>query len=522
MLQARSIPARGFRLPRLLTSGIAGVAAIALARLVLLCYFNNRYGYFRDEFDYLACGNHLAWGFVDHPPLVPFVAKASTVILGDSLRSIRFLPALASSAVVVLAAMVARAFGGGRFAMVLAALAVTIPPIFLSDGTLLTTNSFEPLLWTAAVGFAILAVKREEPRYWLGFGVVAGIGLEEKYSILILGLGIVVGLALTPQRRALATKWLWLGGAAALLIFLPNLLWNINHQFPFLELTRNIRADGRDVQLSPLQYFAQQILLIHPLTAPLWIAGLLALLFAARFRPFRMLGWCYLVAFAVFAGLRGKNYYLAPIYPALLAAGAVVIEGAIERSRKSWLKPAIIAVLAVGGILLLPIVVPVLTPDQFVVYADALPFAIPRSEHSHEAAVLPQHYADQFGWPELASAVAQAWAKVPPAERPDCAIFAQNYGEAGAIDFFGTRYGLPPVLSGHQTYWLWGPRGYSGNCLLVVGDRQERLEQLFERVEYVGQSDHPWALERNIRIFYCRGAKFGNLAQIWPQLKRWR
>jgi hypothetical protein len=164
----------------------------------------------------------------------------------------------------------------------------------------------------------------------------------------------------------------------------------------------------------------------------------------------------------------------------------------------------------------------VLTPGQFAAYADALPFAIPRSEHSHEAAVLPQHYADQFGWPELASAVAKAWAKVPPAERPDCAIFAQNYGQAGAIDFFGTRYGLPPVLSGHQTYWLWGPRGYSGNWLLVVGDRQERLEQLFERVEYVGQSDHPWALERNIRIFYCRGAKFGDLAQIWPQLKRWR
>jgi Dolichyl-phosphate-mannose-protein mannosyltransferase len=499
---------------------MVAVVGIALGRLALLCYFNNRYGYFRDEFDYLACGNHLAWGFVDHPPLVPFLAKVSTLMLGDSLRSIRFLPALASSAVIVVAAMVARALGGGRFALLLTAIVVTIPPIYLSDGSLLTTNAFEPLLWTAAIGLAILAVKREQPRYWLGFGVVAGIGLEEKYSILVLGLGIAAGLILTPQRRALASKWLWLGGAAALLIFLPNLLWNVHYHFPFLELTRNIRADGRDVQLSPVQYFAQQILLIHPLAAPVWIVGLLALLFAARFRPFRMLGWSYLVAFAVFAGLKGKNYYLAPIYPVLLAAGAVVIQDAIEKSGKAWLKPAIVVSLAVSGVLLLPIVV--LTPDQFVSYANALPFAIPRSEHSHEAALLPQHYADQFGWPELAGAVAQAWAKVPAGERPDCAVFAQNYGEAGAVDFFGPHYGLPPALSGHQTYYLWGPRGYSGNCLLVLGDRRERLEQLFERVEYMGYSDHPRALERNIPIFYCRGAKFGNLALIWPQLKRWR
>jgi hypothetical protein len=501
---------------------MGAVLAIALCRLVLLCYFNNRYGYFRDEFDYLACGNHLTWGFVDHPPLVPFLARISTLTLGDSLRSIRFLPALASSATVVVAAMVARAFGGGRFALLLTAVAVTIPPIYLSDGTLLTTNSFEPLLWTGAIWFAVMAAKNVDPRYWLGFGVVAGIGLEEKYSILVLGLGMAVGLLLTPQRRMLADKWLWLGGGAALLIFLPNLLWNANHQFPFLELTRNIRADGRDVELSPVQYFAQQVLLLHPLTAPVWIVGLAGLLLAARFRPFRMVGWCYLVAFAVFAGLKGKNYYLAPIYPALLPAGAVVIEGAIERSRKLWLKPAIVVALAVGGVLLVPIVVPVLTPDQFISYANALPFAIPRSEHSHEAAVLPQHYADQFGWPELVDAVAQAWAKVPAGERHDCAIFAQNYGEAGALDFFGARYGLPPALSGHQTYYLWGTRGYSGNCLLVVGDNQVRLEQLFERVEPMGQSDNRYALERNIRIFYCRGARFGNLAAIWPQLKKWR
>jgi hypothetical protein len=417
--------------------------------------------------------------------------------------------------------MIARELGGRRFALLLSAVAVVVAPIYLSGGSLLTTNCVEPLLWMGCAYFAILAVKRD-PRYWLLFGIVAGLGLEEKYSIAVFGFGIVVGLLLTKHRDVVLNRWFWAGGVAAFLIFLPNVIWNIYYHWPFLELMHNIRASGRDVQLSPLAFLMQQVLLIHPLTAPIWITGVIALLFSTRLKNYRMLGWCYVVGFAAFVLLKGKNYYLAPIYPMLLAAGAVVIETGIERTRQVWLKPAIIVVLLAGGAWFAPVVMPVLSVDHFISYMDKLPFKVPRTEHSHESAVLPQHYADQFGWEEMVAVSAQAWARLAPEEKRDCGIFAQDYGQAGAIDFFGPRYGLPPALSGHQTYFLWGPRGYSGNCLIVLDDSQETLDKLFEHVELVGTSDNPYALERHIPVFLCKGAKFGSLETLWPRLKKWR
>jgi hypothetical protein len=506
-----------------LAEGMLIVLLLAFANFLMHLYFNNRYGYFRDEFDYIACGDHLAWGYVDHPPMIPFLIKICRLLLGDSLRSIRFIPATAAAAAMILTAMIARELGGRRFAIILSALAFFIVPIYLSDGSLLTTNCLEPLLWMGCVYFAILAIKRDDPRYWLWFGVVAGLGLEEKYSIAVLGFSMVAGLLLTEQRRVLASKWIWFGGAVAFLIFLPNLIWNIHNHWPFAELMHNIKADGRDVVLSPAAYFAQQILIIHPNLAPVWIIGVLAFLFSARLKPFRFLGWTYLVALTVFVVLKGKNYYLAPIYAAYLAAGAVVIESFIARSQQVWLKRALIVLILVGGIVLAPVVMPVLPVDQFVSYMNKLPFKVPRNEHSHMRAVLPQHYADQFGWEEIVAKVNDAYLKLPPAERAGCAIFAQDYGQAGAIDFLGRRYGLPPALSGHQTYYLWGPRGYSGNCMIVLDDSREKLESMFEHVEYVGTSaDNPYALERELPVFICRGAKFGTLAEAWPKLKKWR
>jgi hypothetical protein len=385
--------------------------------------------------------------------------------------------------------------------------------------------------------FAILAIKRNDPRYWLWFGVVAGLGLEEKYSIAVFGLGIVIGLLLTAQRRVFLNPWIWVGGLAAFLVFLPNLLWNIHYHWPFVELMRNIRAEGRDVVLPLPQYFFQQTLLVHPFTAPIWITGLIAFFVSPRLKAYRALGWCYLTCFTVFFVLHGKNYYLAPIYPMLLAAGAVVIESAIEgrkincpetaglelgRRRRAWLKAAIVILLLAAGAHLAPVVVPVLSPDKFIAYMKYLPMKLPVMEHSHARAVLPQWYSDQFGWEEIVAETAKAYNQLSPTERTGCAIFAQDYGQAGAIDFFGPRYGLPAALSGHQTYWLWGPHGYSGNCLIVLDDTREKLEELFDSVEFVGISaDNPYALEQRIPVFICRGAKFGTLDKVWPKLKRW-
>jgi dolichyl-phosphate-mannose-protein mannosyltransferase len=516
-------------------SGIATIWLIALAKLLFHIYFNNRYGYFRDEFDYIACGDHLAWGYVDQPPLIPLLIHICRALLGDSLRSIRFIPALASSLLVVQTAVLAREFGGRRFALLLSAIAIVIAPQYLSNGSLLGTNCLEPNLWMGCAYFTILAIKRNQPGYWLWFGVIAGIGLQEKYSIALFGFGIVVGLLLTPQRRTFLNPWLWLGGLAAFLIFLPNLLWNIHYHWPFLELIHNIRIEGRDVILPFPQYFFQQTLLIDPITAPIWLTGLFALLFSTRLKPYRALGWCYLVCFTVFFVLHGKNYYLAPIYPMLLAAGAVIIDSAIDGNkdvspqsahpRRAWLKAAIAIVLLAGGAHLLPITVPILSPDTFLAYAKTLPFKLPVMEHHHARAPLPQWYADQFGWEEIVAETAVAWNRLTPDERKDenCAIFAQDYGQAGAIDFLGRRYGLPRSLSGHQTWFLWGPRGYSGNCMIILDDSRENLERLFAHVEYVGQSaDNPYALEKQIDVYICRGAKFGTLAQLWPRLKRWR
>ena len=502
--------------------GMLVVIFIALAKFGLHLYFNNRYDYFRDEFDYMACGNHMAWGYVDQPPLIPALVRICRLMFGDSLRSIRLVAALGSSAAVVLTGMIARELGGRGFALVLAAVTFLIAPMYLSDGSLMTTNCLEPLLWMGCAYFAILAIKRTEPRCWIWFGVVAGIGLEEKYSIAVMGFAIVVGLLLTEERRAFASMWMWVGGGVALLIFLPNLMWNVQNHFPFVELMHNIKAEGRDVALSPWQYFLQQNLLVNPLAAPVWITGLLALLFVDRFRRYRFLGWCYLVAFTVFVLLHGKNYYLAPIYPMLLAAGAVSIQSGIERVRQLWLKRVTLAILLAGGAVQAPIVVPILPIESFITYLHRLPFKIPVTEHSHMRAAIPQHYADQFGWEEIVAATAKAYDKLPSEERAACAVFAQDYGQAGAIDFFGPKYGLPPALSGHQTYFLWGPRGYSGNCMIVLDDRKEVLEGLFESVEYVGTSaDNPYALERNIPVFICRGPKFGTLEQVWAKLKKW-
>ncbi len=504
------------------------VLLLALANFLLHLFFNNRYGYFRDEFNYMACGDHLAWGYVDHPPLIPFLIRLSRLLLGDSLRSIRFIPALASSLLIVQTAAIARELGGRRYALLLSAICALIAPQYLSNGSLLGTNCLEPNLWMGCAYFATLAIQRNDPRYWLWFGVVAGIGLEEKYSIALFGLGLVVGLLLTEQRRVFLNKWIWLGGFAALLIFLPNVLWNIKYDWPFLQLIRAIRAEGRDVALGPFPYFFQQTLLVNPLTAPIWLVGLFALLFSMRLKPYRALGWCYVVCYTAFFVLHGKNYYLAPVYPMLLASGAVVVESAIHRAGNvspHWqgLKLAIVLVLLASGAHLAPVVVPVLSPDGFLAYTKYLPFKLPVMEHSHARVALPQWYSDQFGWKEIADEAAVAWNRIPAAERRDCGIFAQDYGQAGAIDFFGRRQGLPPALSGHQTYFLWGPRGYSGNCMIVLDDRREVLERLWEHVEYVGTSaDNPYALEKQIDVFLCKGAKFGTLTQLWPQLKRWR
>jgi len=483
---------------------------LAGVKLLVHLYAGRHYGYFVDELYYLACSKHLDWGYVDQPPLIAVLTRLMRAILGDSLLAIRFLPAVAGAAEVLLTAAITRELGGGEFAQGLAALAVLVSPAILVGNSLLTMNAYEPLFWMTCAWLLIRIVKTGNAKLWLWFGVVAGLGLENKYSMLIFGVGIVVGLLLSPERRWLWSPWMWAGGAVAFVLFLPNLLWNVQHQFPFLELQANIRRSGRDVPLNPLTFLTQEILVMNPLSLPVWIAGLW-FYFSPKGRQFRALGWAWVFTAVVIMTLSPRVYYLFPVFPILFAAGAVVWPW-----RLRWWPVLMTAVAVVTA----PIVIPVLPPETYIRYTKAIHLDQPRIE-THRLGPLPQIYADQFGWPEMAETVARVYNSLPAEIRPKTAIFAQNYGQAGAIDFFGPKYGLPPAISGHQNYWIWGPRGYTGESVIVMAGRPDDLQRRFASFEKVAHVEHPYSMPyEHFDVYYCRGLKQA-LNEIWPQVKNW-
>ena len=498
------------------------VAYVAGALLLLHLLTASRYGYFGDEMYHMACGEHLAWGNVDQPPLIALVAWLVRHTLGTSLLDIRFVQALAGAAAVLITGSIARELGGGRFAQTLAALCVACSSVYLILNYLFTMNAWEPLLWAACVYVVIRIIKTGNQKLWLWFGLLSGIGLENKYSMAVFGFGVVVGLLLTPERKALAHKWIWLAGALAFAIFLPNLLWNIQHHFPFLELMRNIHASGRDVVLGPGQYLVQQILIMNPLTFPVWLAGIIYLLFARNARPYRVLGWTFLAVFATFFILHGKDYYTSPVYTIALAAGAVGLES-VTRSRTGlWTRTVFLVLLLAATAAMLPMNLPVLSPERLVHYVEKFPLKPQASEKAHARAELPHYFAWQFGWPEMVQTVSRAYHSLPPDQQAKTAIIGNNFAESGAIDLLGPKYGLPKSIGVHQSYWLWGPRNYTGEIMIVLGDEPGTLKQWCQSLEVVAEpADIPYgaAFERH-PVLLCRGLR-QNLQQVWPKLKDW-
>jgi len=503
-------------------SGPAVVAYIGALELILHLPNPGGYGLFIDELYFLACGQHLAWGYVDMPPLTAIQAWAVRKFLGDSLLDIRLIPALAGVGLVVLAGAIARQLGGGRFAQVLAAVAVLIAPFYLSVDSYLSMNSIEPLLWMGCALVLIRMIKTGDTRLWIWFGVIAGVGLENKDTMLMFGFALVAGLLMTPERRLIGSKWFILGGTVAMLIFMPNLIWMIQHHFPHLEMLANIRRSGRNVAPSPLGFIGLQVLGMHPAALPIWICGLWWLLFSDHGRPYRALGLAYLVTLAVLLLTHGRFYYLAPAYPMLLAGGAVAIEGWLAAPRWRWVRPTYLGLLAVTGALAALIVLPILPPEAYIRYTHFIGISQPKFEH-RQASELPQLLADRCGWPEMAAAVAKVYYSIPADERADTAIFGQNYGEAGAIDFYGAQLGLPKAISGHVSYWYWGPRGHTGKSMIILGGiPRERLEREFAKVEARGSVGNPYAMaSEHFTIYLCRDPKGWTLDQVWPTLKNW-
>jgi hypothetical protein len=500
---------------------LGGLSFLVFAAHMLV---SGRYGYFVDELYYLACSHHLAWGYVDQPPLIALITWLERVTLGDSLSALHFLPAVAAGLRVLLTGLIAQELGARRFGMVLACVCVMVAPVYLGLDSLLTMNVFESLFWMSAALIALKIFNGANPKLWLLFGVACGIGLLNKHSMLFFGFGLFVGLVLTKQRKQFTSPWIWLGALVGLLIFLPNLIWEIQRRFPTIELLQNVQRSGRNTELGPVKFLITQALIIfHPLTAPVWIAGLVELLRDREGKGWRVLGITWLVIMVCMLTMHGRMYYPAPAYPMLFAAGGVACERWFARLGSArWLKPAYITLLVLTGLTIAPFAYfPILTVDQYIAYSRFLHFGPPRIENN-DLGPLPQIYADQFGWKEMAQVVANAYYKLPPEERKSCAIIGQNYGQAGTIDFFGAKMGLPNAISGHQSYFYWGPRGYTGECMIVMADRPERLHQLFESVEFAGAVNHPLSMPyEHFDVYVCRKPKFGNLRTVWPKLKHW-
>ncbi|MGA8541527.1 MAG: glycosyltransferase family 39 protein, partial [Terriglobales bacterium] len=490
---------RSSALPPLAVGILIGLCAVKL----LLHIFTSlrHYGYFRDELYYLDMARHLDWGYVDAAPLIAVYAKIA-LLMGGSLAALRILPALAGAALIALTMLIARELGGGRYAQFLAGLCVLLCPAFLLMDSLLTMNAFEPLFWMGCIWVVARILRTGDSRLWLWFGVLAGLGLENKHSTLSFGFAVTVALLLTHHRREFARPWIWIAAAIALALFLPNLIWQIRHHFPTIEDLANVRREGKNVVLGPLAFVKEQIIDMHPILLPVWLAGVVWFL---RDRRWRVLGLTFVIFFLLMEVAHGKNYYVFPIYPMAFAGGAVAWEHWLA-NRAAWsrttARAAVVAVIVLAALPAIPLMTFMLPPEKLLAYQNALGFKLAKAEVQHES-LLPQPVADQFGWPEMANEVAAIYNSLPPDERAQTGIWAGNYGEAGAINLFGPKLGLPRAYSRHQNHWYWGPPPQVYKNLIVIqwslDDVRDNCTsfQAFDHYERFGMG------EENSPIYLC-------------------
>lgn len=496
------------------------VSGLALFKLLIHLLTAGNYGLFVDELYFLASGQHLAWGYVDMPPLIPLLAHLARLIFGESVAGIHIFPAIAGAGKVMIGALLVREFGGRVFAQLLTGVSVIIAGVYLVADSYLSMNAIEPLIWMGCVYVLVRMIKTENPKLWLGFGLLAGLGLMNKNTMLLFGFALITGLLLTPARKLAWNRWFILGGLIALIIFLPNLIWNTQNHFPMLELQENIRANQRNVSLNPFQFMLDEIIYLHPLTLPIWMIGLGWLFFHPAGKPYRLFGWAFVISLGILLATKGRTYYLAPAFPMLLAAGSVALENFLARPALRWIRPAYVALLVIGGIITAPFFLPLLRPETYIAYSTRLGIRPPKLENFRESA-LPQLFADRFGWPEMANATAKVFRSLPPQEQEQTIIFGGNYGNAGAIDFYGPKLGLPRAYSGHLNYFYWPPNPHQGTIMIALGVRQEDLRKLYNRVESVGYVSNRYAMGyQNFPIYLCREPK-QELLEIWPQLKNW-
>ncbi len=503
---------------KILFSPIAIIFLFAAVKFSLHLIFSSEYGYFRDEFYYIACSEKLAFGYVDHPPLIALITKISISLFGSSVEAIRLLPALAGASTLFVAGLIIKKISGSKFAILIGMIAILFSPVLLGSNHTLSMNPFDQFFWTLAIYVLILILNGKSDKYWILFGIIIGIGLQNKHSIVFLLFGLFIGIILTNHRQYFKNKYLWIGAATAFLIFLPNLIWQINNGFPTLEFASNAAA-FKNVSLSPVEFISGQFLEAHPNSFILIVIGIVVLFFNSHFNKYKLFGWCYLAILLFMILTNSKTYYIAALYPAMISFGAVSLSHLLANKKFLWLRYALPFFILPGYLLILPMALPLLPVDIYVKYADKLGIGIPSSER-HKMGILPQHYADMFGWENMVETVAHVYNSLPEDEKKKCGIFTGNYGEAGAINFFGKNYDLPKAISGHNNYWLWGYGKNSGEVMIVLGIGLKASMDIFEEVEPVEIVESPYAMpyENNLPIYVCKRPKF-TPDKIWEKVK---
>jgi hypothetical protein len=491
---------------------------LASLTLALHLYASGSYGIFRDELYFIVCGQHPAWGYVDQPPLIPLYAAAMHALAPDSLRVLRLLPALGHAATVALTAETARILGGGRFAQALAALCVLVGGVYLGLGTVVTTDPLQPLAWLFCAYGLIRVIRTNGQGWWPAIGAAAGIALLTKYMLAIWLIALAIGVLATPARRIVVQPKLWLGVVIALALVLPNIVWQAWHDWPFLALA-GVTAESKNIPLSPAQFVFAEMNFLNLATAPVWLAGFSAFALAPRFADLRLFAVAFIVLLAAMIAMHAKPYYPAGAYPVLFASGAAALE--------SWLawrlaRGALAAAIAISGVVSAPFALPILPIERFLAWQSFLGQA-PKPLEREPTGRLPQVYADMFGWPELAAQVGAIYRSLPPEDRARAVFLANNYGEAAAIDVLGTPGDVPPAISGHNNYFLWGPRGHDGSVVIRFGGEREALLRAYASVEPAGVFAHPLAMpyESGQTLWLCRGRKVP-LDQDWVSFRKYR
>jgi 4-amino-4-deoxy-L-arabinose transferase-like glycosyltransferase len=488
----------------------------AIAQLLLHILTNGRFGIFRDEYYYLACAARPAWGYVDQPPLSIWVLSVWKAVFGDSVHSIRVLPALCGSGLVVLTGATAAQFGGGRWAQLLAGLAAAIGAAGLVICGLYSMNSYDLLFWLGAYYVLIRIARTGDGKWWLWMGAVLGLGLFNKIGLFVFGFALLIGLLATRHRRHFADRRLYLAGVIAVAFVVPYILWNATNDWATWEFIENAKR-GKIPDFTPLEFLSENMLEANPATVPLWVGGLAWLLLARRARRLRLVAVMFVATFVILVVQKSKPYYLAASFPVLMAAGGVAWERWTNGRRSRWVRWVLLVNLLFGIAVMAPMAVPLLSPEGTVAYGRRMGI-IPAAQEVGHTSALPQYFSDRLGWENLARVVSEIYQGLPADEREKCVAWGQNYGHAGSLEYWSRRYVLPPVYSTHNNYWLWGPQAGAGDVVIVITGNRERLKELFDDVAEAGTAESPYAMESRMTIWICRGMRYP-IEDIWQAYK---